>query len=72
MDKLWNASLYDFIKSQDNCECIARHVTPIIIGYDIKQIVQGLEWVVKGWKPESKARFLRILFADMTPGSIHF
>lgn len=67
MDSLWNASLYEFIKAQENAECIARYVCPLIQDYDVVQIVQGLKWLLSEWKPECKARFLRLIFADYSP-----
>lgn len=44
MDSLWNASLYEFIKGQENCECVARYIAPILQDYTLLQITQGLEW----------------------------
>lgn len=74
MDKLWNASLYEFIRDEENCECTARYVSQIMKEYSVPQCVQALQWLLAPWRPEMKARCLRICFADYEPdvaGKIH-
>ena len=45
MDEIWNASFYDFVKDEENVECIARHLTTIVKDYKVSQVASGLIWV---------------------------
>ncbi|KAI9206599.1 uncharacterized protein BJ171DRAFT_15261 [Polychytrium aggregatum] len=67
MDRLWNASFYHFVRDENNADCIARHLAPLLKDYKLGQVSCGLSWLIKGWKIESVSRLLRTVFADWLP-----
>lgn len=67
MDEIWNASFYEFVKDEENVECIARHLLSITKDYKVPEVANGLSWLVKGWSIENIAKLLRFIFQEWQP-----
>ena len=67
MDKLYNATFYEFIRSEDNIMTIARHLLATLKDYDLRTIATGLRWTMNGWKLESVAKLMKLVTRDWLP-----
>ncbi|KAJ3123322.1 hypothetical protein HK098_002013 [Nowakowskiella sp. JEL0407] len=67
MDKLFNASFYEYVRDERNCECTAQHLIPIVKDYKLRQVAHALRWLVQGWRIETVAKLLRMIFSDWLP-----
>lgn len=67
MDKLYNASFFEYIKSEDNVLTIARHLMPLIKEYNVQTVANGLRWTIDGWRLENVAKLLKLITRDFIP-----
>ena len=67
MDRLYNASFAEFIRSEENLLTIARHMMAIVKDYNLQTLANGLRWLVNGWRMENIAKLLKILTRDWLP-----
>ena len=67
MDRLFNATFYEYVRDEKNCECSALHIKPLLEEYTLKQTIQGLRWLINKWKPESISKFLKTVFTNWSP-----
>jgi hypothetical protein len=64
MDKLYNASFYEYIKGEENVLMIARNLLIMIQEFPLIKVATALRWVINGWKLESVAKLLRLITQD--------
>ena len=69
MDKLYDASFYNFIKNDENVLVIARHLVGIARGFDIRIISNALRWLTNGWSLENIAKLLKLMTKDWSPSA---
>lgn len=67
MDRLYNASFYDFVRSEENVMLISRHLQPIMKEFDVKTCVNAVRWMTEGWCLESVAKLLKLVTRDWSP-----
>jgi hypothetical protein len=67
MDVLYNASFYEYIRDERNCDLSAQRLCRIIKDYKPKQVANALLWMIQGWSVENTSKLLRIIFADWLP-----
>eukprot|EP00128_Syssomonas_multiformis_P002841 Colp12_sorted_trinity150504_noHs@8291 len=64
MDDKYDTSFNDWIRQEDNAECIGILLRNIVKDYDIEQSANGLKWVVQSWSVQSVAHLIRIITKD--------
>lgn len=67
MDSLWNASFYEFVRDEQNVDCVARHLVNVVRDMEVSSISNGLSWLIKGWGVDSVACLLKRLTSDWEP-----
>jgi hypothetical protein len=67
MDKLYHASFYDFVRSEENVIITARHLLSITTECNIHQVASALRWLINGWSLESAAKLLKLVSREWHP-----
>ena len=64
MDKLYDASFYSWVKSEDNIEMSVGHLKRVMVDYTAAQISQGIRWLIGDWTLGSITYLVKVMFID--------
>jgi hypothetical protein len=67
MDRLYNATFCEYIRSEEHVMSLSRQLGPIIKDYNLKLVASSLRWMMRGWRLESIAKLLKLLTRDWLP-----
>jgi hypothetical protein len=67
MDKLFHANFHSFIRNEENVLVAARHLYRIAGEYELPQVVNGLRWLIDGWRLDNVAKLLKLITREWSP-----
>lgn len=67
MDKMFDTSFATWLRNENNSEYIAICCKKFVMEYDIKRVIEALEWMTEGWNISALGQLLIGLF-DENPG----
>jgi len=64
MDTLYDATFYNWLKSEDNVVVISMYLHRIANQYPLPRIINALKWLISDWRLESIAVLVKQVTVD--------